>query len=107
MQPLSPTQARTLLAAAEGNRLDALFVLAVTTGMRQGELLGLGWKDVDLEAGVVRVRRTLTLAAGGPRLTEPKTPKSRRQIRLTASTVEALKEQRQRQQNERAARGEK
>jgi integrase len=105
MRPLSPTQARTLLAAAEGNRLTALYVLAVTTGMRQGELLGLGWEDVDLDAGTVRVRRTLTLARGGPRLTEPKTRRSRRQIRLTASAVDALDRNRERQEAEGAAKG--
>ena len=65
MRPLSSVQARTLLEAAKGNRLEALYVLTVTTGMRQGELLGLGWEDVDLEARTVRVRRTLTLAKGG------------------------------------------
>ena len=54
---------------------------------------------------VVRVRRTLTLAAGGPRLTEPKTPRSRRSIRLTTSAVGALERHRARQQNEHAARG--
>jgi len=90
LSPLSPIQARILLDAARGNRLEALHVLAVTTGMRQGELLGLRWEDVDLEEGVVRVRRTLTLAKGGPRLTEPKTRGSRRSIRLTASAVQAL-----------------
>jgi integrase len=105
MRPLSPTQARTLLQTAKGNRLEALYVLAVTTGMRQGELLGLGWEDADLEAGVVRVRRTLTLAKGGPRLTEPKTPKSRRQIRLTSGAVEALELHRERQKAEGAAGG--
>jgi integrase len=72
IRPLSSAQSRTLLAAAEGNRLEALFVLA------------LGWEDVDLEVRVVRVRRALTLARGGPRLTEPKTPKSRQSIRLTS-----------------------
>ena len=41
--PLSPAQTSTLLQAAKGNRLEALYVLAVTTGMRQGEILGLGW----------------------------------------------------------------
>jgi integrase len=105
MRPLSPTQARTLLDAVEGNRLEALYVLAVTTGMRQGELLGLGWEDVDPEAGTVRVRRTLTLAKGGPRLTEPKTKGSRRSIRLTASAVEALVRHRVRQDSEGAAAG--
>ncbi len=107
MRPLSPAEARKLLDAAQGDRLEALYVLAVTTGMRQGELLGLGWEDVDHEAGTVRVRRTLTLARGGPRLTEPKTPKSRRSIRLTSGAVEALERHRLGQQAERAAAGEK
>jgi integrase len=105
MRPLSPAQARVLLEAARGNRLEALYVLAVTTGMRQGELLGLGWEDVDLEARVVRVRRTLTLARGGPSLTEPKTRGSRRSIRLTASAVDALERHRERQEAEGAASG--
>ncbi len=105
--PLSPTQARQLLLSVRGDRLEALYLLAVTTGMRQGELLGLGWEDADLEAGTVRVRRTLTLTRGGPRLTEPKTPRSRRSIRLTASAVDALGRHRERQENERAAAGEK
>ena len=104
MRPLTRVQACTLLEASRGNRLEALYVLAITTGMRQGEILGLRWEDVDLEEGVVRVRRTLTLAKGGPRLTEPKTRGSRRSIRLTASAVEALESLRERQQTERAAR---
>ena len=102
--PLSPTQqSRTLLQAARGDRLEALYVLAVSTGMRQGEILGLGWEDVDLGAGVVRVRRTLTLARGGPRLAELKTPKSRRQIRLTTSAMEAFERHRENQETELAA----
>jgi integrase len=105
MLPLSPARARTLLAAAEGNRLEALYVLAVTTGMRQGELLRPGWEDVDLEARTVRVRRTLTLARGGPRLTEPKTRGSRRSISLTTPAAEALERHREHQDSEGAARG--
>jgi len=85
--------------------LETLYVLAVTTGMRQGEILGLGWEDVDLELGTVRVRRTQTLARGGPRLTEPKTRASRRSMRLTASAVEALGRHRERQEKEAAAIG--
>ena len=49
IHPLSPEEARELLDAASGDRLEALYSLAVTTGMRQGELLALRWSDVDLE----------------------------------------------------------
>jgi integrase len=48
MRPQSPAEARKLLDAAQGDRLEALYVLAATTGMRQGELLALKWQDVDL-----------------------------------------------------------
>ena len=76
--PLSPEQARRFLEACQGERLEALFVLAVHTGMRQGELLGLHWEDVDLEAGTLRVRTALAQTDDGPVLTSPKSAKSRR-----------------------------
>lgn len=60
MHPLSVHEARRLLAAAQGDRLEALYVLAIHTGMRRGELLGLQWADVDLDSSTIRVRRTLT-----------------------------------------------
>src|SRR3712207_493960 len=58
--PLSPKEARDFLEAARGDRFEALYVLALSTGMRQGELLALKWEDIDLENGILRVRRTLT-----------------------------------------------
>ena len=63
--PLSPEQARRFLEACRGERLEALFVLAVHTGMRQGELLGLHWEDVDLETRALRVRRALAQTSDG------------------------------------------
>ena len=57
--PLSREQARVLLEAARGDRLYVFYVLAVTTGMRNGELLGLQWRDVDLDANTLQVRRTV------------------------------------------------
>ena len=54
---LTPTEARTLLEAAKGERFEALYVLAITAGLRRGELLGLRWTDVDLERGYVQVRQ--------------------------------------------------
>ena len=91
MRPLSAVEVRKLLEAAGGDRLEALWVLAVHTGMRQGELLALKWTDVDLEAGKVSVRRTLTRENGHYSLGEPKTKRSRRTIKFTRASVEALR----------------
>jgi integrase len=75
-----------------GTGLEALYVLAVTTGMRQGELLGLKWEDVDLEDGTVQIRRTLSTATGGGfSFSPPKTTKSRRSIKLPKSALSSLK----------------
>jgi integrase len=91
IDPLNPEEARRLLKAACGDRLEALYVLAINTGMRQGELLALKWGDVDLEHGALRVRRTLSRTDKAYVLGEPKSKKSRRTIRLTAGAVEALR----------------
>ena len=100
MRPLTAEQVRILFDAAEGDRLAALYVLAVTTGLRQGELLGLKWDDVDLEGGTLRVRRTLTTAKGGLQLTAPKTKGSRRTVKLTQKAVQALRSHLERQLGE-------
>jgi integrase len=102
MHPLSAEETRKLLEAANGDRLEALYVLAVTTGMRRGELLGLKWSDVDLENATVSIRRTLTRTDNGKRvaLGDPKTKKSRRTIRLTPQAVEALRSHLERQLGE-------
>jgi integrase len=86
ISPLDEEQVKRLLGAAVGDRLEALYVLAVTTGMRSGELLGLKWEDIDLRAGTLRVRRTVF----NGKVSEPKTAKSRRSIKLTRSSVRAL-----------------
>jgi integrase len=92
MQTLSASETRKLLEAAHGDKLEALYVLAVTTGMRQGELLALKWRDVDLENATVSVRRTLTKSGGRLLLGEPKTKKSRRTINLTEAAARALRQ---------------
>ena len=89
--PLDRGQARALLEAVRGDRLEALFLLAVHTGMREGELLGLTWDDVDLERGVLRLRRALVREGGKVMLGDLKTAKSRRQIRLTSAAVDTLR----------------
>jgi integrase len=75
-------------------------VLAVHTGMRQGELLALKWADVDLKSGRVSVRRTITKSGGHLLLGEPKTAKSRRTITLTTGSLNALRAHRKRQLEE-------
>ena len=100
IRPLSPEQAKVLFEAARGDRLEALYVLAVTTGLRQGELLGLKWDDVDLEAGTLQVRRTLTTAKGGPVLSAPKTKGSRRTVKLSQTALQALRSHLERQLGE-------
>ena len=97
MVALSADQTRRLLDAAAEDRLEALYKLAVHTGMRQGELLALRWQDVDMENAVVSVRRTLTRSGGKVTFGEPKTRKSRRSIRLTQQATEALRAHLERQ----------
>lgn len=92
INPLNAEEANRLIEAAHGDRLEALYVLAVHTGLRKGELLALKWDDLDLEAGLLRVRRTLTYSGGRHSFAEPKTKKSRRTVRLTTSAVSALRD---------------
>jgi integrase len=97
IQPLTAEQAQALLKAAAGDRLEAFYVVAVTTGMRLGELMGLQWGDVDLEAGAIQVRRTLQEVSGKFALVETKTKKSKRKVDLPKLAVDALHEHRKRQ----------
>ena len=97
MVALSADDTRRLLEAAGEDRLEALYILAVHTGMRQGEILALRWQDVDMENDVISVRRTLTRSGGKVAFGEPKTQKSRRSIRLTPQAGEALRSHLKRQ----------
>jgi integrase len=103
--PLNAEQTKVFIEAAWGNRLEALYVLAVTAGLRVGELLGLRWEDIDVDSGILRVRRTRSQAKSGPRFTTPKNGKGR-SIRLTQRAVEALKTHKAAQDAERLKLGE-
>ena len=82
-----------MLSAARGDRLEALYLFAIHTGLRRSEILGLKWTDVDLEAGVLSVQRSLdTNGTFNP----PKRNKSRRTVKLTDQAIEALKSHRAR-----------
>ncbi|GCE03525.1 tyrosine-type recombinase/integrase [Dictyobacter aurantiacus] len=102
IQPLTMQQIHQFLAVAHGHRQEALFILALATGMRRGELLGLKWQDIDMNRGVLQVRRILSripskLPGKGFEEAEPKTERGRRSIVLPPFTIEVLKQHRIRQ----------
>lgn len=109
MRVLSPEQARQFVVACDGERLAAALVLALTTGMRQGEVLALHWKDVQLagpRGHSLSVRWNLRYRGGVFTFKEPKTRRSRRRIALASETVEMLCAHRTRQKAERLRAGE-
>lgn len=106
IRPLTPGEAHQLLAALRGDRLEALYVVALSLGLRQGEALGLQWGDVDLDAGTVTVRRSLQKLKGDDgelayHFLDVKTRRSRRTIALPAPVVATLRAHRERQLEER------
>jgi integrase len=102
VQALTPEQAHKLLEAANGHRIEALLTLALVTGMRRGELLGLRWQDIDFENKSVHIRRTLSYITGyGFKESEPKTASSRRKIMLPQFVLDVLKQHRAQQLQER------
>ena len=105
IRPLDRDQVRALFEAAKDDRLEALHIVAVHCGLRQGELLGLKWDDVDLEKGTLQVRRTLSAAKDSPTFSTPKTAKSRRRVNLTPTAIEALKRHSERQAQEMVSAG--
>ena len=99
---LTIEQAYTLLRQIKNHRMEALFTLAMVTGMRCGELLALRWQDIDLANCSLQVKRTVNYMKGyGHVESEPKTVKSRRQIRLPLFVVEVLLRHRTRQEEQR------
>ncbi|WP_225080674.1 site-specific integrase [Streptomyces sp. CoT10] len=105
-EPLTADEARQLLTAAQGHRLHALFELALHTGLRKGELLGLRWEDLDLDAGTAAIRRTLQRTSTGGLTTLPtKTRASERRIALPTRCLQSLKLHHEQQQREREGAG--
>src|SRR5829696_1317567 len=98
---LSPAQGRALLIGVRGTRNEALYVVALHTGLRQGELLGLKWSDVDLEAGKLSVRRALKVTDHGLDFGPPKNKASRRVVKLNSIAAAALRAHKARQNVER------
>lgn len=98
--------AKRLLDVLTGERLEAFYVLALMTGLRRGELLGLRWEDIDLESRQLHVRQALQRVGGGLQLVEPKTQSSLRTVVLPRLAVRYLREHRKRQNTERLTLGE-
>jgi integrase len=94
---LDVAQARRLLKASENDRFHALYVLALCLGLRRGELLGLRWCDVDLDAGRLEVVHTLQRVGGKLALVPPKTEDSARTVPLPGVCLDALRAHRRRQ----------
>jgi integrase len=97
---LTPHDARALLEAARGERFEALYHVALALGLRQGELLGLRWQDVDLEAGTLRIEQTIKAVRNKLVIQSPKTRRSRRTLPLPPYVVEHLHRHRVRQLEE-------
>jgi len=105
VDPISPEEANALLKAVGGHPLEACFTLALTVGMRQGEVLGLHWDDVDLDQGHLNVRYSLQRIEGRQQLVEPKSDRSRRKLPLPAVAVNSLRRHRAQQNRERLRAG--
>lgn len=106
MNYFTPEETTKFLMAAKDDKYFSVFLLAIETGIRPEEYLGLQWKDIDFDNKVLSVRRAVVVCKGsGFIFTEPKTKKSRRSIPLSNSVINALKIRRRDQLEERLKRG--
>lgn len=114
IRPFSPDRARKLLDVVKGDRLEALYSVALALGLRRGEILGLRWaEDVDLDACTIRVQQAIRRIGpkasgeekGSLRTAEPKTERSRRTIAMPDAVVRSLRAHRARQLQERMRAG--
>ena len=103
IQPFTREEAQRFLLAIKGDRLEALYTVALTMGLRQGEALGLRWTDVDLEMGYIRVNKQLQRVNHKYELVEPKTARSRRHLAVPGAIIGGLRAHKERQGAERDA----
>jgi len=92
VRTLTPDEARRFLSGATGHPREALFRVALDTGMRPSEYLAIKWADVDLNEARITVRRSISFRKGEWRFNEPKTARSRRTIPVTKTTINALRD---------------
>ena len=103
IQPFSREEAQRFLEVIKGDRLEALYAVALTMGLRQGEALGLRWRDVDLDMGYIRLNRQLQRITNRYELVELKTARSRRALAVPTAIVGRLREHKNVQDREREA----
>ncbi len=102
---LDEAQVGTLLRSAQSTRLYGPILVAVTTGLRRGEIFGLRWRDLDLDKGRLTVAQAIEQTRAGLAFKAPKTKRSRRVVTLPSVTIEALRSLRASQAAERLALG--
>jgi integrase len=104
-EPFTEDEARRVLHAVRGERLEAYVAVAIAMGLRASEALGLRWEDIDLQAGTLTVRYQLARRGGEFLLEEPKSATSSRTVALPRFAATALQEHRARQLQERLVAG--
>jgi integrase len=97
MKVLDPDQVTRFLAESQSDRLYPLYILAIESGMREGELFALEWSDIDFPSKSVQVKRALKEVGGRVWTEELKTAKSRRRVEVSLFTLDILNEHRQTQ----------
>ncbi len=105
MKTWTVEEVRTFLTEMTDHRIGTAYILAVTTGMRRGEILGVRWSDIDFVTRRLSVRQTITLVNYTVTIGTPKTSRGRRSIALDPATVAALQAHRERQMEETASLG--
>ena len=108
MKTLDNYQVCQLLQASEGTRMHVLFRIAVTTGLRQGEILGLKWSDLDWQTQRLQIQRQVQRRIGkGLVFSEPKSASGRRIVTLGEITLDILREHNEKKYRERLMAGDK
>ena len=97
IESLKADQIDTVLSALRGHALEPIAVLALSSGARRGELLGLAWASVDLDAATIKIERSLEQTKAGLKFKAPKTKHGRRTVTLPPVALGALRAHRRRQ----------
>ena len=102
---ITPAIARQIMAPVQGDKLEALYVMLLGTGLRLGEATALTWADVDFTSSMITVRRSLQRVKGSFQLVGTKTAKSRRTVPIVPPVLEALRVHQERQNLEKLMQG--